>query len=155
MLQWNIYNVYNVYNGLVHDVFSLYFWKLNTTKYSSLTALFIFLVPLQKITRSYGTVVSCPNTRACKQVNNRESIFLSCKICWILLSQNVRKKKLMTTFAWMSVALWPLYNWRYEDLSMSRDRKVMTLLPPMKKCPMDFNQEVFLLPKFDNSNSCN
>ena len=24
------------------------------------------------------------------------------------------------------------------DLSLSRDQKVMTLLPPMEKCPMDF-----------------
>ena len=34
--------------------------------------------------------------------------------------------------------LWPLYNWRYKDLSLSRDQKVMTLLPPMEKCPIDF-----------------
>ena len=32
---------------------------------------------------------------------------------------------------------WPLYNWRYKDLSMSRDQKVMTLLPPIEKCPID------------------
>ena len=35
-----------------------------------------------------------------------------------------------------------LCNWRYEDLSMSRDRKVMTLLAIMEKSPMDFYQEV-------------
>ena len=35
----------------------------------------------------------------------------------------------------MSIALWPLYNWRYKDFSMSCDQKVMTVLPPM-----DFNQ---------------
>ena len=32
---------------------------------------------------------------------------------------------------------WPLYNWRYKDLSMSRDQKLMTLLPPIEKCPID------------------
>ena len=31
-------------------------------------------------------LVSSPNTRLCKQVNYHESIRLSCKICWILLS---------------------------------------------------------------------
>ena len=31
-----------------------------------------------------------------------------------------------------------LYNWRYKDLSMSRDQKVMTLLPPIEKYPIDF-----------------
>ena len=30
------------------------------------------------------------------------------------------------------------YNWRYKDLSTSRGQKVMTLLPPMKKCPINF-----------------
>ena len=33
------------------------------------------------------------------------------------------------------VALLPLCNLRYKDLSMSRDQKVMVLLPPMEKCP--------------------
>ena len=28
------------------------------------------------------------------------------------------------------------------DLSMSPDQKVMTLLPPMEKCPLDFHQGV-------------
>ena len=31
---------------------------------------------------------------------------------------------------------------RYEDLSMSYDQKVMTSLPLMEKCPMDFYQGV-------------
>ena len=31
-----------------------------------------------------------------------------------------------------------LYNWRYKDLSMSRDQKVMALLFPMEKCPITF-----------------
>ena len=35
-----------------------------------------------------------------------------------------------------------LYNWKYKDLSMSRDQKVMKLLPPMEKCPMTFYQGV-------------
>ena len=39
-------------------------------------------------------------------------------------------------------ALRPFYNWRYKDLPMPRDQKVMTLLAPMEKCPMDFYQEV-------------
>ena len=29
-----------------------------------------------------------------------------------------------------------------KDLSMSHDQKEMTLLPPMEKCPMDFNHRV-------------
>ena len=36
-------------------------------------------------------------------------------------------------------SLWPFYNWRYKDLSMSCDQKVMMLLPPMEKGPIDFN----------------
>ena len=31
-----------------------------------------------------------------------------------------------------------LYNWRCKDLSVSRDQEVMTLLPPMEKCPINF-----------------
>ena len=31
-----------------------------------------------------------------------------------------------------------LYNWRYKDLSMSHDQKVMTLLSQMEKCPINF-----------------
>ena len=31
-----------------------------------------------------------------------------------------------------------LYNWWYKDLSMSRDQKVMVLLSPMEKCPINF-----------------
>ena len=38
--------------------------------------------------------------------------------------------------------LWPLYNWRYKDLSMSHDQKVMTLLPQMEKSPFDFYHRV-------------
>ena len=36
---------------------------------------------------------------------------------------------------------------------MSRDQKVMTLLPSMEKCPMDLTSinELLLLPKFNNS----
>ena len=36
---------------------------------------------------------------------------------------------------------WPLYNWRYKDLSMSCDQKVM-LLAPMEKCPINFYHDV-------------
>ena len=36
-------------------------------------------------------------TRACKQVKQHEIICLSCKICLILLSQNIWHKKSMTT----------------------------------------------------------
>ena len=42
----------------MHNVLSLYFWKLNIIKYSNLTALFIFIVPYQKKTRRYSTVLS-------------------------------------------------------------------------------------------------
>ena len=31
-----------------------------------------------------------------------------------------------------------LYNWRYKDLSVSCDQKVMMLLPPMEKCTINF-----------------
>ena len=31
---------------------------------------------------------------------------------------------------------------RDKDLLMSRDKKVMVLLPPMKKCPIDFYHQV-------------
>ena len=42
--------------------------------------------------------------------------------------------------------MWPLYNWRYKDLSMSHDeQKVMTLLPPMEKCPIEYPIEPFQL----------
>ena len=34
---------------------------------------------------------------------------------------------------------------------MSRDQKVMALVPPMEKCPIDVYTELLLLPKFDNS----
>ena len=46
-----------------------------------------------------------------------------------------------------------LSNWRYKDLLMSRDQKVMTLLPTLEKCPIDFYHRLLLLPKFDNSSS--
>ena len=43
----------------------------------------------------------------------------------------------------MAQPLWPFYIWRYKDLSsMSHDQKVMTLQPPVEKCPMDFCQGV-------------
>ena len=35
-----------------------------------------------------------------------------------------------------------LFNWRYIDLSMSRDQKVMTLLTPIEKCPIVFYHRV-------------
>ena len=38
--------------------------------------------------------------------------------------------------------LWPLCNWRYKDLSMSHDQKVMALLPPMGKCQINFYHRV-------------
>ena len=34
---------------------------------------------------------------------------------------------------------------------MSHDQKVMTLLPPVEKCPSTSITELVLLPKFDNS----
>ena len=46
-----------------------------------------------------------------------------------------------------------LYNWRYKDLSVSRDQKEMVLLSPMEKCYINFYHELLLLPKFDNSSS--
>ena len=45
------------------------------------------------------------------------------------------------SFAWMNID--PVaYNWRYKDLSTSRGQKVMTLLPPMKKYPINFYHRV-------------
>ena len=37
--------------------------------------------------------------------------------------------------------MWLLYNWKYKELSMSCDQKVMTL-PPMEKCPINFYHRV-------------
>ena len=42
-----------------------------------------------------------------------------------------------------------LFNWRYKDLSMSRDEKVMTLL--WRSALSTSITELLLLPKFDNS----
>ena len=44
-----------------------------------------------------------------------------------------------------------LCNWRYKDLSVSHDQKLMTLLTPMEKSPISFYHRVVLLSKFDNS----
>ena len=53
--------------------------------------------------------------------------------------------KLMTTY----LSIWVdersscgLYNWRYNDLSVSHDQKVMALLSLMEKCPINFYQRV-------------
>ena len=35
-----------------------------------------------------------------------------------------------------------LFNWRYKDLSASRDQKVMALLPPVEKSPIDLYHKV-------------
>ena len=35
-----------------------------------------------------------------------------------------------------------LFNCRYKDLSVSRDQKVTTLLPPIEKCPIVFYHRV-------------
>ena len=32
-----------------------------------------------------------------------------------------------------------LYNWRYKDLLMPRDQKVIALLSPMENCPINFD----------------
>ena len=45
--------------------------------------------------------------------------------------------------------LWPLYNWRYKDLSRSRDEKAQILL--WRSALSTFNAELLLLPKFDSS----
>ena len=45
--------------------------------------------------------------------------------------------------------LWPLYNWRYKDLSMSSDEKVMTLL--CRNALSTSITDLLLLPQFDNS----
>ena len=54
----------------------------------------------------FNWLVSCTNTKAYKHVNYHKSVCLSCKICWILLSQNIWSKKSMMTeaFAWMNKA---------------------------------------------------
>ena len=48
-----------------------------------------------------------------------------------------------------------LSNWRYENLSKSRDQKAMTLLTPMGSAIWASIKELFLLPKFDNNSPCN
>ena len=35
-----------------------------------------------------------------------------------------------------------LYNWTYKDLLMLREQKVMALLSPMEKCPVNFYHRV-------------
>ena len=42
----------------------------------------------------------------------------------------------------LSVCVDKRRDWRYNNLSMSRDQKVITLLPKMDKYPMDFYQVV-------------
>ena len=89
-------------------------------------------------------LVSCANTRACKQVNYHKGICLSFKIAEfyyhkIFEARSRWRPKHLRGRMW---PLWPLYNWKYKDLSMSRDQKVMTLLPQMEKCPMVFYQGV-------------
>ena len=42
----------------------------------------------------------------------------------------------------LSVCMDERRDWRYNSLSMSRDQKVVTLLPKMDKYPMDFYQVV-------------
>ena len=44
-----------------------------------------------------------------------------------------------------------LYTRRYKDLSKSHDQKVMVLLSPMEKCPINFITALLLLLKFNNS----
>ena len=44
-----------------------------------------------------------------------------------------------------------LYNWRYEDLSMSHDQKVMALLFPMEKGLISFYHRVAFIAQFDDS----
>ena len=51
---------------------------------------------------------------------------------------------------WM-LSLWPLHNWRYKNLSMSHDQKVMMLPPVVEKSPVNFYHGVAFKPKFDNS----
>ena len=45
------------------------------------------------------------NTRACKQVICLKSICLSCKVCWILSSQNIWNKKLINEDEWSACGL--------------------------------------------------
>ena len=67
------------------------------------------------------------------------------KLTWIWLYNKIKiwNKKFETRSPWRpkrlrgwTYPLWPLYNHRYKDLSMSRDQKVMTLIPPKEKCPV-------------------
>ena len=44
-----------------------------------------------------------------------------------------------------------LCNWRYKDLSVSRDQKVMTLLPPWRRALSASITELLSLSKFDNT----
>ena len=46
--------------------------------------------------------------------------------------------------------LLPPYNWRCKDLSMPCDQKVMKLLPPTEKGPMNFHQGVVFCPNLIN-----
>ena len=48
---------------------------------------------------------------------------------------------------------WPLCDWRYKDLSMPRDQKVMALHPQWRSALSTSITELFLLLNFDNSSS--
>ena len=94
-------------------------------------------------------LVSCTNTRTCKQVNYHGRIYLSFifEFCYhkIFKARSWWRLKRFRRWTW---PLWPLCNWRYKDLSMPRDQMVMTLLPIMEKCPMDFYQEVVFVTRY-------
>ena len=59
--------------------------------------------------------------------------------------------KIFETRWWWHKPLLPLCNWRYKDLSMSHDQKVMTILPHWRSAIWVSIKELFLLRKFDNS----
>ena len=97
----------------------------------------------------FNWLVSCTNTRTCKQVNYHESIYLS------LIFEFYYHRTFKTRSQWRvkclpewTQPLWSLCNWRYKNLSMSRDQMVMMLLPIMEKCPMDFYQEVVIATRY-------
>ena len=73
------------------------------------------------------------------------SIYLSCKICRILLSQNFwNKKSMMMTyvFTWMNVATWLLYNWRH-NFMWSKGNDVFQWRNAQRN-----SIKLFLLPKW-------
>ena len=96
----------------------------------------------------------CTNTKAYKQVNYHKSICLSCKICWVLLSQNIWSNEVHDDLSVCVNECSPC------GLSITGDIKICQCLvskgndltTPDGEVPYQLlSKELLLLPKFNNS----